>query len=191
MFPQISKVYDKLRSVILPLSEMDIALPKKGTITELGCGQGVIAKYLARRESRKVLGIDANDKRISNSKTKNLSFRVEDITLINYKPQDGFVISDVLHHLKADNQELLLLKLYKALKKNGTLVIKEIDTSEFFRSKFSRFWDYVFYPKDKISYWDSNELKKYLIGLGFNVSLKRTSHLFPGSTVLFICKKHG
>ena len=190
MFPQIYTIYVKLRSTILPLSDIDSALPKKGTITELGCGQGVIAKYLARGKDRKILGIDANGKRIGKLKTKNLSFRVGDITAINYTPQDGFVISDVLHHLKPNDQELLLLKLYKALKKNGILVIKEIDTSEFVRSKFSRFWDYAFYPKDKISYWNSNELKKYLIGLGFNVSLKRTSRLFPGSTVLFICKKH-
>ena len=163
MPPKTSKIYDKLRSVILPLSEIDNALSKKGTITELGCGQGVIAKYLARVKSRKVLGIDANDKRISKLKTTNLHFRIGDITLINYKPQDGFVVSDVLHHLKPNDQEILLLKLNKALKKNGVLVIKEIDTSEFVRSKLSRFWDYAFYPKDKISYWNSNDLRKHLL----------------------------
>lgn len=191
MLLKTSKIYDLLRSVILPLSEMDVALPKKGTITELGCGQGVIAKYLARRKNRLVLGIDANARRISKLKTTNLSFRIGDITLIKYKPQDGFVISDVLHHLNFSDQKILLLKLNKALKKNGTLIIKEIDTSEFMRSKLSRFWDYMLYPKDKISYWDSGKLEKYLTDLGFNVNSKRVCRLLPGSTTLFICKKNG
>ncbi len=189
MLPQTSKIYDKLRSVILPLSEIDNALPKKGAITELGCGQGVIAKYLAKRKDRQILGIDANGIRIGKSKTTNLRFRIGDITLINYIPQDGFVVSDVLHHLSFKDQKILLSKLNKALKKNGTLVIKEIDTSEFLRSKLSRIWDFALYPKDKISYWNSNELKKYLTRLGFNVSLIRASHLFPGSTTLYICSK--
>lgn len=189
MSSKTSKIYDKLRSAILPLSEIDRALPKSGTIIELGCGQGVISKYLAKRKNRLVLGIDANIKRIGGSTTSNLRFKVGDITSINYKPQDGFVISDVLHHLSFKDQKALLSKLNKALKKNGTLVIKEIDTTEFLRSKLSRFWDFALYPKDKIIYWNSNELKKYLNKLGFKVNIKRTSRLFPGSTTLFICSK--
>lgn len=184
-----SQLYGRLRSAILPLAEIDKALPKQGKIMELGCGQGVIAKYLARRNGRLVLGIDSNRERISTSEKRNLHFRVGDITNIVYKPQDGFIISDVLHHISLKDQKSLLSKLNKALKKNGTLIIKEIDTSEFLRSKLSRFWDFTLYPGDKISYWNSNELKKYLTSLGFNVNLKKTSRLLPGSTTLFICRK--
>ena len=175
---------------MLPLEEIDRVLPQKGHIIELGCGEGVIARHLAKNKKRQVLGIDLDVQRITDSKTKNLKFKVGDITAINYKSKEGFVISDVLHHLSFKDQNILLSKLHKALKKNGALVIKEIDTSEFLRSKLSRFWDFVFYPSDKINYWNSNNLKSYLTKLGFRVSLKRPCRFFPGSTTLFICKKY-
>ena len=190
MLLQTSKIYDRLRSTIIPLNSIDEALPKKGAITELGCGQGVIAKYLAKRKDRKVLGIDLNAQRIGKSQVKNLRFKVGDITNLSYKPQDGFVISDVLHHINYSDQKRLLAKLYKALKKNGTLVIKEIDAREFLRSRLSRFWDYIFYPDDKIYYRNSDELETYLGNLGFDINVQRASRFFPGSTTLFICKKN-
>ena len=190
MFLQNFKIYEQLRKLMLPLHEIDEAIPKTGKVTELGCGQGVISEYLARRKSRDVTGIDLNPSRIGKKKKKNLKFKVGDIITFDYKPQDGFVISDVLHHIKYDDQKLVLAKLYRLLKKNGALVIKEINAEEFIRSKLSRFWDFVFYANDKIYYSASDDLKIYLEKLGFVVDVKRTNSFFPGSTTLFICKKH-
>jgi 2-polyprenyl-3-methyl-5-hydroxy-6-metoxy-1,4-benzoquinol methylase len=190
MLLQHLRIYDRLRSAILPLSEIDNALPKKGKITELGCGQGVISKYLAMRKDRYVLGIDLNKERIGKSKNRNLQFKVGDITRNVYKLHDGFVISDVLHHLSLEGQKILLTKLHKALKDDGLLIIKEIDTNEIIRSRLSRFWDFIFYPNDKINYWNSKELKTYLEKLGFQVSIQRPCRFFPGSTTLFICTKN-
>lgn len=184
-------LYDKLRSAILPLTEIDKALPERGKITELGCGRGVICKYLARKKGRKIIGVDLEKSRIGVSSKPNLKFRVGNAVSLNYTYQDAFVISDVLHHLKPSDQYQLLSKLSQSLKKNGKLLIKEIDKNENIRSKLSRFWDFVFYPKEKINYQESSNLKKFLTELGFSVSIKKTSRLFPGSTVLFICRKNG
>lgn len=182
-------LYESFRSHILPLTQIDQALPLKGVILDLGCGEGVITKYLAQIKTRKIIGIDSDKKRVSAINTGNISFKVGDIRKIPIRNVDGVVTSDVLHHLSKNEQIRLLQKIFVGLRKNGVLVIKEIDTNEFVRSKLSRFWDFILYPKDKISYWDSNELTKYLKSLGFIVKKQTALRLFPGSTNLYICRK--
>lgn len=183
-------VYDIFRKSILPLEEIDKYLPKKGLIIELGCGEGVIAKYLARRrKSRRVYGYDKNPKRLSFSNLKNLHFIYKDIRSVKLKKSEGIVISDVLHHLSFKDQKKILENIFDSLNKNGVLIVKEIDKSEFIRSKLSRFWDFIFYPKDRIYYWQSNNLENYLEKRGFKVEVIRVSRFFPGSTTLFVARK--
>lgn len=183
-------VYNFLRSLMLPLREIDEILPERGEIIDLGCGEGVTAKYLARVNSRRVTGVDNNNKRLQNSEQKNLKFVLADIRKFDLKGADAIIISDVLHHLNYEEQKKLLNKIASHLKKDGTFIIKEIDTNEFIRSKLSRFWDFVFYPSDEIYYHNSKDLTQKLRALGFKVDFKRVTRLFPGSTNLFICQKN-
>ena len=178
-----------LRSLILPLEEIDQSLPKSGKIFDLGCGEGVSSKYLARNKKRIVIGIDSDEKRLPKHKTKNLYFKNADIRETSFKGSSGVVISDVLHHLNLKDQKALLTKIAKELEKRGVLVIKEIDNSEFIRSRLSRMWDLVLYPQDNITYWNSYDLINFLKKIGFSVKFSRPCRLFPGSTTLFICKK--
>ena len=174
---------------MLPLKEIDMQIPKKGTIIDLGCGEGVIAKFLSQDANRNVIGVDLDIRRIEKSTRRNLSFKNADIRTYKFKEVDGVVVSDVLHHLNFPDQEKVLLNISKSLKKGGTLVIKEIDTQEFIRSKLSRFWDFIFYPKEKIYFSNAKELQRKLKRFGFKVSTKRKSKFFPGSTMLFVCKR--
>ena len=182
-------IYGFLRSLILPLREIDNFLPPKGKIVDLGCGQGLIAKYLAREKKRLVTGIDLDRSRLPKSSIQNLKFIYGDIKKFQPKNVSGVVLSDVLHHLFFSDQRKLLTRIASGIKKGGILIIKEIDTKEFLRSKFSRFWDFTLYPKDRIYYWDSKELENSLLELGFKVKIIRPCRFFPGSTTLFICKK--
>lgn len=182
--------FNYLKRAIWPLGEIDKFLPKEGLVYDLGCGEGLIAKYLAgSSNSRKVIGVDSDAKKLPKSNNINLRFINGDINNLQIKIADGFVISDVLHHLNMNNQRKILSKVVKSLKKNGVLIIKEIDSSEYLRSKFSRLWDFFLYPHDKIAYWNSEDLRKYLVNLGLDVQLERPSRFFPGSTTLFVCKK--
>lgn len=181
--------YDFLRSQMLPLSEIDAKVPQKGKIIDLGCGEGVIAKYLARVSTRQIVGVDNNKKRLQKSGSQNLQFTQADIRNYPVTGADAVIISDVLHHIAYKGQQMLLTKISRSLKKGGTLIIKEIDESELVRSRSSRLWDFVFYPKDKIYYHRSQDLKKYLEELDFKVKISRPSRLFPGSTTLFVCQK--
>lgn len=182
--------YLALRKLILPLKEIDDLIPQKGKVIDLGCGQGVIASYLARKSSREVIGIDTDISRLPKRTQKNLTFSQENLINIKLPKINGAVISDVLHHLGPEEQKILLRKVYLALDKKGTLIIKEIDTGEFFRSRLSRFWDFVFYPKDKIYFNSARDLKNFLKKTGFSeIKTSRPCRFFPGSTTLFECIK--
>src|SRR3990167_8534796 len=117
-------LYHFLRKAILPLDEIDKNLPKKGKIFDLGCGEGVISKYLAKNKKRIVIGIDSDEKRLPKQKTKNLSFKNADIRSVSLKGSSGVVISDVLHHLNLKDQKSLLKKIAEELRNEGVLVIK-------------------------------------------------------------------
>lgn len=177
------------RSLMLPLKELDKNLPKSGKIIDLGCGEGVVAAFLAKQKNRQVIGIDLNSRRIQETQVKNLKFLVADIRTYNLKDAGGVVLSDVLHHVDHDDQQKILTNISSSLKKDARLIIKEISTEEFIRSKLSRFWDFVFYPKEKIYFRKASDLVKMLENLGFSVRIKSASHFFPGSTNIFICTK--
>lgn len=181
--------YSQLRSLILPSVALSSALPKEGKIIDLGCGQGLLSTYIASVKTRNVIGVDLDSSRIPKNKLKNLRFVNADIRSFNLEGASGAVLSDVLHHLSKKDQRKILENISKTIKKGGVLAIKEIDTGEFFRSKLSRFWDFILYPKDKIEYWSAAGLKKFLTDFGFEVKIIRPCRFFPGSTTLFICQK--
>lgn len=182
-------IYEGLKHLVWPLKLIDQHLPKHGQIIDLGCGEGVIAKYLAQESGRKIIGVDQNCERLPHTSVKNLEFRCSDIIDFSFKSASGAVLSDVLHHLDYQKQEKLLGNIFRGLKKGGSLIIKEIDAEEFIRCMLSRFWDLIFYPKDKIYYSSSKNFKKKLENVGFNVHVIRASRLFPGSTTLYIATK--
>ena len=181
--------YYFLRKLIVPLDKIDYYLPRKGTIIDLGCGQGIICKFIANSHDRKIIGVDVNTKRLPKIKINNLKFISADITKYKIKKAEGVVLSDVLHHLPLNDQKKIIKKVYSSLAKDGILIIKEIDSDQKIRSKLSRLWDLILYPKDKISYWKANDLIRFLSLCGFRVTMRRESKLFPGSTNLFVASK--
>jgi SAM-dependent methyltransferase len=186
----VPSIYTTLRQLMLPLAEIDASLPDHGTILDLGSGQGVIASHLAQRPARTVIGVDADAGRIAkgnhNNHLGNLRFEVGDATNLALTDLDGVVISDVLHHLSEADAIEALASVARSLRPGGVLVVKEIDRDEAIRSRLSLFWDRVLYPKDRIHYFSRAELERLLTGLGFSVTVTRTTRLFPGSTTLFV-----
>lgn len=174
---------------MLPLARIDELMPTHGRIIELGCGEGVISQYLSRNLQRQLVGIDIDKKRLPSKKQKNLEFKCADITKYKIGLVDGIVISDVLHHINFLEQDELLKRCFSSLGKDGVLVVKEINTQDLIRSKISRFWDFVFYPLDRIYFSRGSDLISRLRKIGFKVGMEQASLLFPGSTNLFVCRK--
>lgn len=184
------KIHNFLRNLMIPLHQIDEALPQEGLILDLGCGEGAISSFLAsNKKARNVIGVDRDKKRIQQAYQKNLKFIHGDAINFNVAGADGIVISDVLHHINFQDQEKLLTNISRNFKKGGVMVIKEIDTGEFIRSWLSRFWDFIFYPMEKIYFSNARDLTAKLKRLGFSVKIKREYLFFPGSTTLYICTK--
>lgn len=183
------KIHNFLRNLMIPLQQIDEALPQHGLILDLGCGEGAVSSFLAGKKARNVIGIDIDKKRVQQAYQKNLKFIHGNAINFNVAGADGIVISDVLHHINFQDQEKLLKNISANLKKGGVVVIKEIDTGEFIRSWLSRFWDFVFYPMKKIYFSNAHDLTAKLTKLGFSVKIKREYLFFPGSTTIYICTK--
>ncbi len=183
-----------IRKMILPIENINHNLPNVGLIYEIGCGTGALAEEIARySDKRRVIGIDKNAYKIKqaqkNLRLKNLKYVVEDIFKFQMHSCVGIIMSDFLHHLSYTQQEILVRKIAKLLPKNNNLLIKEIDASDGWRTFLSRIWDGLLYPGDSICYRSQKQWIKLFTHNGFNVAVKRTNHLFPGSTWFYICTK--
>ncbi|HKZ38502.1 MAG TPA: 1-acyl-sn-glycerol-3-phosphate acyltransferase [Chryseolinea sp.] len=131
-------------------------LPLKGTILDLGCGYGFLSYTLQFLSAqRKITGVDYDEEKIGVAshgylKTDRLHFFCADVTTFKLEKYDGIIISDVLHYLEYNEQEILLGRCMDALNDGGVLVIREGNTdlkkrhkgtelTEFFSVKLLKF----------------------------------------------------
>ncbi len=124
-------------------------LPKKGTITDIGCGYGFLPYMLAyMSEDRIVIGTDYDEEKIAVanncfSKTKNISFFAADATECELPKSDAFVLSDILHYLPMHQQEKLLVKCMESLNPNGMILLRDADASLKGRHWGTRYTEFV------------------------------------------------
>ena len=190
-----TKRYVLLRWLMCPFSVMEKHLPLSGTIYDIGCGEGIMVQYVARvQPKRTVIGVDTDTMRVKSAKEattqlKNTEFKVQSALKTDFKNASGVIVSDFLHHIRYEDQEKLFESISKGLKNGGVFMIKEIDNADTIRRIMSRFWDWLFYPQDKIYYREIGETVKRLRTLGLKVSWERAVWYFPGSTNILTCIK--
>lgn len=113
-----------------PYEVVEKMLPERGTITDLGCGEGLLSNYLAiASPKRKVTGYEITPERLARAKKgiKNTFFKVGDIVDVPYPRTDFVVLFHVLHHLNSKgDQEKVLKKAKNSLKRQGKLIIVEV-----------------------------------------------------------------
>jgi uncharacterized protein len=131
-------------------------LPQKGAILDLGCGYGFLCYTLQFLSSqRKITGVDYDEEKITVAnhgylKTDRLRFFCADVTTFELEKYDGIVISDVLHYLEYNEQEILLGRCMDALNTGGILLVREgnkdlkerhkgTELTEFFSVKLLKF----------------------------------------------------
>lgn len=131
----------------------DSLLPKKGTITDIGCGYGFLPYMLSFRSKERILiGTDYDEEKIAVadhcfSKNERMRFFAADATQSELPKTDAFILSDILHYLPAAEQEKLIQKAINSLNPGGMLLIRDADKSmekrhrgtrstEFFSTKF-------------------------------------------------------
>jgi 1-acyl-sn-glycerol-3-phosphate acyltransferase len=108
-------------------------MPKQGQIVDVGCGYGFLPYMLMYKgRQRTILGVDYDDDKIAVAdncvdKSEKLSFAVGDVTNFEFPESDGFIISDVLHYLKEEQQVQVIRNCVAKLKQGGVLVIRDAD----------------------------------------------------------------
>jgi 1-acyl-sn-glycerol-3-phosphate acyltransferase len=124
-------------------------MPKQGQIVDVGCGYGFLP-YMLMYKSRQriILGVDYDEEKIAVAdncvdKSNKLSFAVGDVTNFEFPESDGFIISDVLHYLKEEQQIQVIENCVSKLKQGGVLVIRDADKDIAARQKGTWYTEFM------------------------------------------------
>lgn len=123
-------------------------LPKKGKITDVGCGYGFLPLMLGFMSSeREITGVDYDVEKISIadnciSKNHNTRFVQADVTLYDFEPADAFVISDVLHYLPPQQQVELIERCIEKLNPGGVMIVRDADADKKKRHLGTRYTEF-------------------------------------------------
>lgn len=123
-------------------------LPKKGKITDVGCGYGFLPLMLGfMSKDRKILGVDYDAEKISIaenciSKNNNTQFVQADVTQFSFEDSDAFVISDVLHYLLPQQQIELIERCVEKLNPGGVMIVRDADADKKQRHLGTRYTEF-------------------------------------------------
>ena len=154
-------------------------LPKSGQLLDLGCGFGFMSYLLHfAAKGRQITGYDYDSAKISVashcfSRNHNIRFQDADITRLDLPPADGIIVSDVLHYLNPDQQEILIHKCMTALRRGGVLVIRDGDSDLKKRHRGTRITEYF-----------------STTFFSFNKTGGRSLHFISGNTIRKLAELH-
>ena len=191
----------KIRFWDSPFKEIENLVPPKGRILDLGCGDGISANYLAICSPKRIvrgIEIDRNRIKSANMNLRNTKFVKGDIVKNDFKGKyDAILLTHVLHHLKSrEDQEKILLKCKKSLKRKGKLIITEIIERPVGKYIFTYLTDTLIVPilfgdsliDNKFYYRKQQEWTRILSQFGYESKVKIASKGKPFSHAIYICK---
>ena len=185
--------YNRIKFFLCPFDKLEMLVPKKGVIIDLGCSHGLLSNYLGlTSETRDVLGVEMNENRIkfANIGIKNTKFKAGDITKIDIPPADCIIFTHVLHHLFTyKDQEILLKFCYDKLKSDGILIICEVGKTPKWKYIISLISDKILYPFEKINFMQIENLKTLLKKMNFHVEIIPMHNKSVFSHITFLGKK--
>ncbi|MDO8638518.1 MAG: glycosyltransferase [Candidatus Daviesbacteria bacterium] len=196
------QIFTKIRLWDSPYEKLESTIPKQGKIIDLGCGDGFLANYLAiASPKRNILGIEVNPIRIDHAYKgiKNTKFICGDITTEDIPQADVILLVHVLHHLRSyKEQEVLLKKCVQKLKKNGRLIIVEIDKKPLVKYFLGWISDIIIVPilfersfyNPHIFYRTGSQWDALLSSYNLKVSLESADEGKPYSHILVNAKKN-
>ena len=150
------KLYAWLRFLILPVKKIDDMVPISGTITDYGCGFGVVSCYLAlSSKKRKISGLEYDAERIKKAGIigngiKNLNFKVADAAKTKITQSNAHLLIDVVHHIPHNEQTGLLNNIIVSMRKNDLIIIKDIGKKPFYKYSWNFMHDKIMTGNDKL-----------------------------------------
>jgi SAM-dependent methyltransferase len=199
-YPPLVRAYCLVRFTIVRariLGVMDVLLPDRGRILELGCGFGLFAGYFAAScPGRELFGYDRDEKRIRMaqhmSEQMKVSARFATADIRELPEGESFEAAyalDVLHHIPYSDQRRVLEAIHRRLVPGGTLLVKDVTTLPAYKLAFTRLLDRMMAPGDELGYRHHDDWCVLLREVGFDVRMRYLDDYLPYPHVLLICRK--
>ncbi len=195
------KKFYKIKRKIFPIEKVVELFPEKGELIDLGCGNGIFPAILSlKHKDLNIIGVDDDEKKIDLAKKtfselKNLSFVKENIFDFKLKEADIYSLIDVLYLIPFELQIKLIEGIYGKLKTNGKLIIKEMDTTPFYKYLFNIFQESISVKiihrtiGSKFYFTKSSEYIKLFEKIGFSVQYLRVDKGYLYPHVVYILTK--
>jgi len=130
----------------------DAIIPDDAHITDLGCGLGHMTFFLGKaKPSRSFNSMDYDCEKIAIAqhcaiKTDQMRFTCDDVRSFPLSASDVFIISDMLHYLKPDEQFDLMERCLKNLNPGGKIIVRDGDSDMQKRHEGTK-WTEIFSTK--------------------------------------------
>ncbi len=144
----------KFRKFILPENEIIKHITDNSKILDIGCGINGLSKKINLQKIISYTGIDINIKKNINSEKIKIFNSGWNNIINNIKNFDTILIIDVLHHIDVNNQKLLIETTINNMKKNSTLIYKDISNTNSFYALMNKLHDLI-YNFQIINYYES------------------------------------
>lgn len=196
-------LFESIRKLTIPFNQIIKYVPDRGKILDVGCGHGIFSRMIAQDYPRtKVLGIDPSNYKIEIAKSKS-----KNIPNLNHKRSylkdiqgkfDCIVITDVLYLMLVKEKITTLKACYKLLKKDGLLIICELDNKPnlmFLMSYLEeivmvKIVKYTYSDSRRVSFLDTKSHLKILKEAGFKIiSHKNIKPVLPYNRIVYIAKR--
>lgn len=177
----------------------DELVPKKATITDMGCGYGFLDYMLSlRSEERFITGIDYDAEKIkvaqhTRDKNDRLTFVCADIATYEVEASDVFILADVLHYLTKEEQKVTLERCLHRLSPNGIIIIRDGDRDLTERHVGTR-WTEIFSTKfgfnktrNALHYLSGRELEQW--AAQHQLSVRRIDTTKRTSNIIFVLQR--
>lgn len=197
------RLYGFLRRRTCPFKIIGGFVPESGRVLDLGCGFGLFSVMLCLASaSRKVIGIDCEEKRIRAAKelarsrsAGNCEFFPADITTCDYRgPYDCILLTDVLYQLSGEEKSAVARKCRDALSAGGRLIVKEMSDRPLWKLCLCRLQEsFLARPfmlnKKRIDLSAPDELRGIFSRSGFETETVSIDKGYAYPHMLFICRK--
>jgi SAM-dependent methyltransferase len=189
-------------------------LPDRGSLLDLGCGQGVLLSLLKAAKARyqaglwpqgwpappldlDLRGIELRQDRVRAAQCAlgdGAQVDLHDLRDFEFRPCSVFVMLDVLHYLGAGDQLPVLEKAAHALEPDGVLLVREADAAAGFAFQVTKWCERIAQAgrgrlRNSLHFRSREEWVAALEKLGLGVRVEPMSAGTPFANVLLVARK--